>query len=250
MSGDTGDRELKNRFTELSARAAKRWEWVSSEFLTTAEQGVLCSLTLPSPYVLCGGYDAAERKLALFGSEDDAGYPGCAPCRWLRIAPKNAKFADELTHRDFLGALMGLGIRRETLGDITVADNIGFLYCLDTVALYIAEQLHDVKRTAVTVTLLDDAPDAASTPPEEKEVVAASARLDALIAAVYDLSRSQATELCAQGKVFVDSRAEDNGTRTLCEGSVVSVRGHGRFICAGTAGETRRGRLRYTVKVY
>jgi RNA-binding protein YlmH len=250
MTSDTNDRELKNRLTELSARAAKRRDWVSSEFLTTAEQEVLSRLTLPSLWTLWGGYDGAERRLALFGSEEDAGYAGCAPCRWLRIAPKNDKFADELSHRDFLGALMGLGIRRETLGDIIVSDKTGYLCCLDSVAEYILREFHEVKRTAVTVTELDAAPDAASAPPEEREITVASPRLDALIAAVYDLSRAQAQELCAQGRVFVDSRPQESGDRTVSEGSVVSVRGHGRFICGSFQGETRRSRLRYLVRVY
>lgn len=250
MNTDAADRELKNRLMELAARAERRCEYVSSEFLTTAEQSVLCSLQTPAPYVLDGGYAAAERRAAVFGRAEDAGYPAQAPVCWLKIAPKNEKFADALTHRDFLGSLMGLGIRRETLGDIIVSGATGYLCCMDTVAGYIAEQLHEVKRTAVTVTRLSSAPDAAGAPPEDMEVTVASARLDALIAAVYDLSRAQAQELCAQGRVFVDSRAEDDCARALGSGSVVSVRGHGRFICVGAAGETRRGRLRYAVKVY
>lgn len=250
MTPDNNDRELKNRLTELSARAAKRREWVSSEFLTTAEQDVLSRLTLPCACTLEGGYDAAERRVALFGSEEDAGCPCDAPCCWLRIAPKSAKFADDLTHRDFLGALMGLGIRRETLGDIIVSDKVGYLCCLDTVAEYILREFHEVKRTAVTVTRLREAPDAVSAPPEEREITVASPRLDALVSAVYDLSRAQAQELCAQGRVFVNSRAEESGARDVADGSTVSVRGHGRFICSGCEGETRRGRLRYLVKVY
>ena len=101
------------------------------------------------PSSLAGGYDAAERKLACFGDEELCGYVEDPPICCIRIEPVNAKFSDALTHRDFLGSVMGLGLKREVLGDIVLEDNCGYLFCHDTVAPYIIEQLNQVRHTTV-----------------------------------------------------------------------------------------------------
>ncbi len=189
------DRQLKKRFEELAARAALRSQWTYTEFLNLAEQDALSSLRLDTNWALEGGYDGAERKLAVFGAEEEIGYPAAPPLCCLRVAPVSQKFADQLTHRDFLGALMSLGIRREVLGDIIVEENCGWIFCLDTIADYISEQFAQVKRTTVTVTRVAAPPEHISAPPEMSKIVVSSERLEAVVAAVYMLSRAESQKL-------------------------------------------------------
>ena len=113
---------LKKRFAELARRSAARGIWVCSEFLTLAEQDALAqsARALDAPYVLSGGFDGAERKLAAFGSEALCGRAADFPLAFLDVRPKAPKFAESLTHRDYLGALMSLGMRREVLGALLV----------------------------------------------------------------------------------------------------------------------------------
>ncbi|MEG1191229.1 MAG: YlmH/Sll1252 family protein [Oscillospiraceae bacterium] len=242
--------QLKKRFEELAGRAAGRGCWTFSEFLNLAEQDTLCRLKLDAPFALEGGYPSAERKIAMFGSESDCAYLATAPICCLCVTPLSQKFADALTHRDFLGALTGLGIRREVLGDIIVSENRGYVFCLETMADYIREQFTQVKHTSVKVSLEEAPPPMVVEPPEITRSNIASERLDAIVAAVYKLSRGESQKLFEQGKIFVNSRMTENTSAGLKPGDMISVRGMGRFSYEGIEAETRKGRLRVNVRIY
>lgn len=244
-------RQLQKRFAELAARANGRGRYTYTQFLTLAEQDVLQTMArqLDAPFVWMGGYEAAERRLACFGREEDMGYPPESPICCLSIAPASKKFAGDLGHRDFLGSLMALGIKRQLLGDIQIVDGVGYLFCLEEIAPYLCENLISVGRTTVRCESCDP-PEQLSLPSEPIEVVVASERLDALIAAVWKLSRNQAQELLERGMVFIDGRLVESASHTLREGDVVSVRHQGRFRYEGTLRETKKGRLRVSVTVW
>lgn len=244
---------LMKRFTELAARAYARDRYEYSDFLSIAEQDTLSRTHFPAgsaPYALDGGYEAAERRLAVFGSEEQLGYPPAPPACWVGVRPASEKFADDLSHRDFLGSLTGLGLDRSALGDIVVSGNTGAIYCLDTAAELITSELRQVKRTTVRCSRMATPPEGLSEPPEATEVVVASLRLDAMVAAVYKLSRSQSQELFERERVFVNSRAAASPSACPSDGDIISVRGQGRFIYEGTARETKKNRLRITVRIY
>ena len=90
-------------------------------------------------YEISGGYEDAERVIVRFGSEDELGYEEAYPITLLRIAPLQSKFADDLTHRDFLGSLMNLGIERDVLGDLLINEKCAYLFCKESVADYIID---------------------------------------------------------------------------------------------------------------
>ena len=240
---------LKNRFTELSRRSFDRGIWAFSDFLSLAEQDILLRLRLPSPFELVGGYEGAERRIAAFGSEELCGYAEKAPIECVCISPVNDKFADSLTHRDFLGSLMALGIRREVLGDIAIKDNRGYLFCLDTIADYICRNLESVRHTTVKCEICE-VPEIITEKPPVRELVIASERLDAIVAAVYKLSRSESQELIRDGKVFINGRLTESSSADIPDGAAISVRGCGRFLYEGVERETKKGRLRVSVRIY
>jgi len=246
---DAERQQLINRFEELADRADKQGFWTDTEFLTLAEQDTLCTLRLGMPYSLHAGYPDGERKVAAFGSEELFGTPYPSPIQCIKIAPASQKFADQLTHRDFLGALMGLGVRREVMGDILISDNVGYLFCLESIAPYIIDTLTEVKRTTVRCAL-SKPPTALLEPPPITSVVIASERLDAIISAVYQLSRSGGKELIQQGRVFINSRLVQSAAASLSQGALISVRGKGRFVYEGIERETKKGKLRVKVRVY
>jgi len=244
-------RQHQKRFEELSARAEGRGRYTYTQFLTLAEQDILQkqSRSLATTFRWMGGYDAAERRLACFGREEHMGYPPESPVQCIKIAPANKKFAGQLGHRDFLGSLMGLGIKRQLLGDIQMVDGVGFLFCLEEIASYICDNLTSVGRTTVHCEVCQP-PEQLSQPPEPTEIVVASQRLDVLIAAVWRLSRSDAQELLEKGLVFIDGRLVENPSHTLKEGDMISVRHQGRFRYEGALRETKKGRLRVSVRIY
>lgn len=248
MSDD--EKLLKKRLTEKHERALSRGIAVYSDFLTMAEQDTLLSLGLfPAPE-LSGGYPGAERRVAVFGAGEDADITPPSPVKCVKISPLSAKFAEKLTHRDYLGALMSLGIKRETLGDIAVSGCDAYLFCLDNISGFICSELTEVRRTPVKCSVTEAPEELVNAQPEERETVVPSLRADALVAAVYRLSRGEAQELFTRGLVFLNSRLLENGAKTLSENDVVSVRGHGRFIFTGESRETKKGRIRAAVKVF
>ncbi len=240
---------LKNRLAELASRAYNRGTWVYSEFLTLAEQDVLLRSRPEAPFTLFGGLPTSERKIACFGSEELCGYEAVPPVACLRLAPLQQKFADPLSHRDFLGALMSLGLRREVLGDIEIVDNVGYLFCLESVAPFIADNLTSVRHTTVRAAP-SAPPDKLSAPPPLTELVVASERLDAAVAAVFRLSRSEAQALIDAQQVFISGRLPRSAALDIPPGAVVSVRHYGRFVYEGVARETKKGKLRILARIY
>lgn len=249
MRGENGEERLKKRFAELSERAEAYGRPVWSEFLTAAEQDVLLKMRLPSPVTLDGGYAAAERRAARFG-DTDGGQDADTPVVCVTIAPVSKKFAEALTHRDVLGALMSLGLRREATGDIVTDDGEAWLFCLRTVAGYIAGQLEQIRRTPIRCEADAAPPDLTAAPPKDVTFTVASERLDALVAAVYRLSRADSQALFAGRRIFVNGRMTENTSFVPKTGDIVSVRGRGRFVYRGVTGETKKGRLKAAAGVF
>lgn len=243
------EKYVVSRIKELSKRSFNRGIWTFSDFLSLAEQS-LAEASAESEYLLWGGYENAERKIAAFGSEDICGYKEEMPIKIVKIEPVSKKFSDTLTHRDFLGALMSLGVKREVTGDILIKDNIGYVLCIDTIAEFLKDNISQVKHTSVKCEILDELPDIAKAEPVSKELLVSSERIDAVISAVFNLSRSDAKELFADRKIFSDSREVSSPSMTAVEGSIISVRGKGRFKYNGIIRQTKKGRMSISVEIY
>ncbi len=199
---------------------------------------------------LWGGYDGAERCVACFGDREFFADNTDYPIKCILIKPTNQKFADSLTHRDFLGSFMGLGIRREVLGDIIIHENCGYLFCLDTIADYIIENLTQVKRTTIKCEITDTVPTNALPQPESREIIVSSERLDVIVSAIYKMSRSQVLPLFNTEKVFVNGVVKQSPSTTANIGEKISVRGFGRFIYNGVIRRTKKERLVISVEVF
>ncbi len=240
---------LTNRFRDLQSRGYNRGTYTFSDFLNLHEQTLLAR-EIKYGYTLFGGYEDAERKIAIFGDEKDLGYSPAPPVSIIKAEPLSQKFSDDLTHRDFLGSLMGLGIKRETLGDIIISENRGYIFCLENMGQYIIDNLIKVRRTSVSCSFAETLPEDALPKPREKVIIIPSLRLDAAISAVYNLSRSKSSALIDGEKVFINSCLAANSSKILSEDDTVSVRGYGRFKIKQALGDTRKGRLRIQCDVY
>jgi Uncharacterized conserved protein, contains S4-like domain len=243
---------LKNRFSELARRAYSRVCYVYSDFLNISEQDTLRRMSFEkgsAKYRLFGGYGTSERNIACFGDEDLCGYADTPPIVCIRISPVSLKFADELSHRDILGSVLALGFKRNVIGDIVLNGDLVFLFCLDSVSDYIIENLTRVSNTSVKCRI-SETPDIAANLPEPENINTASERLDAIIASVYKLSRSESQRLFIQGKVYINSRLTESTSISPGHGAIISVRGLGRFIYEGIERETKKGRLMVKVRIY
>ncbi len=247
------DFTFKKRILDLANRCDQSGIYTFSDFMDIGEQALFFEMEPELsfvPYTLFGGGEDCERRMARFGSPEMLGYEEDFPIRCLTIRPLMQKFADDLTHRDFLGAVMHLGVERDVLGDIIVRDNIGYLFCKDTIAEYLAEHLDKVKHTSVACTVGTECPAAATPTFSKEELVVSAARCDSVVAKTFKLSRSESTRLFAAKQIFVNGRQCESPGSVLKEGDVVSVRGFGKFIFDGIRAETKKSRIRVNIRRY
>ena len=246
--------QLKNRFRDLAEKSYSQGIYTFTGFLGLGEIDILHGMERELGYAgitLYGGYEDADRKMLRFGGEASLGYEMPFPVVCIRISPLNRKFADQLSHRDFLGALMNLGIERSTIGDIRVGEKEACLFCVDSIASFICENLDQVKHTHVKCIVTENTE---TVIPQEEPVPAyiqvQSLRIDAVLARVYHMSREKSLELFRAGMVYVDGRLCENNSRLLKSNETVNARGYGKFRVLGEPRETRKGKLAVEVAVY
>lgn len=244
---------LKKRFRELADKSWQNNVYTFTGFLGLSELSCFYEMERELSFVpaeIFGGCEGAERVMIRFGSREAFGYEEEFPIVCLRINPLMQKFADDLGHRDILGALMNLGIDRSTLGDIILKDNQGYVFCMRSIAPFIMENLGKVRHTSVMCSKAGEVPSVREEDFVQTLVQVSSQRIDAVLSRVYKLSRSDSAELFRQKKVFVNGRLCENNSQLLKEEDKVSVRGYGRFIYKEPKGVSKKGKLNERVLVY
>ena len=244
---------IKKRFVELARKSYGAGIFTFTDFLGLAEQSAFNEIKKELggvKYQAFGGAEGAERVMIRFGDADELGYSLPYPISVIRIEPLSSKFADRLTHRDFLGAILNLGIERDRLGDIIIRDNVGYIFATDGIAPYIAENLTRVKRTDLRAEIIPALPEGELYRTERRTVQVSGERLDAVIARLFSLSREDAQGLFKRRLVFADGRQIDSPSYTPRENEKISVRGHGRFIYVGEQSLSRKGKKNVAVEVY
>lgn len=254
-------------------------------FLSLEEQSIYHALEREyktAEHFLFGGGEESDRCIAFFLPDYmDRETAEAESIAVIIAAAVNARYADELTHRDFLGALMNLGIERELVGDIRVfkpgkeqaakaagtdtdphnkscrffTDKTGrkceptaVIYVRADMAEYISRELTKVRHTDIncTVLSLNEFKETGIGGMQEFEflhVNVASERVDAVIAALYRVSRQKAADVINAERVYINGRIAQAAGKLLKEGDRVSVRGTGKFIYDGVNGTSKKGRL-------
>lgn len=242
--------QLKNRLIELADKAYSRNIYTYTPFLGLAEQQAYYAVEREVAYAVVrmeGGAPLCERKIIRFG---DPGYEEEFPIARVEILPKTPKFAEDLTHRDFLGAVMNLGIERDVVGDFFVREKGALLFCHENIADYIAENLDRVRHTNVVCRRAEGEIVLENAEPERISVTVASPRADGVISKVYNLSREESRELFNNGRIFINGIQTQNLSCQLKEEDAVTVRGYGKFIFYGQTGVSRKGKERVEVGVF
>ncbi len=244
--------QLKKRLIELADKAYCRNIYTYTPFLGLAGQQAYYAVEREVSYAgvrMEGGTPLSERKMIRFG---DPGYDEEFPIVRVEILPKTPKFAENLTHRDFLGAVMNLGIERDVTGDIFVSDREkgALLFCHESIADYIVENLDRVRHTNVVCKRAEGETVPEQAEPGRVSVTVASPRADGVISKVYNLSREESRELFNNDCVFINGIQTQNLSCQLKEGDAVTVRGFGKFIFYGQTGVSRKGKDRVAVGVF
>ena len=263
-----------DRMTDLADRAWQKNITVYTGFLDLHELNLLHRISWKDHgvTVICsGGYESAERQMASFQPDafsfaeesrkasSDYGMHGKEygnhilngfPMTVLEILPLSARFAEPLSHRDYLGSILALGIDRSVIGDLMIRDGICRFFCLSRMADYLCDNLTRVRHTEVRVSVYEGEIEDALPPVRPVSGSVASVRLDAVTALAFGLSRSAAAPLISGGAVFVNAVQEQSSAYALKENDIVSVRGKGKYRYKGVSGSSKKGRLFVQVEVF
>ena len=232
------------RIRELANLAYQRDIVTFSDFLDLNEWNILNSQNLRQLGVTIesyGGYEYAERQMAAF-HPDALAFTWEYPIDCLKIEPKAIKFSESLTHRDYLGALLNLGIERSVIGDIVVQEKAAWFFCQNKMTDFFLDNLCRVRHTNILITKVDDPDKLPCTKLEAINGTCASVRLDSLISLAFKASRSSMVSYIEGGKVFVNGKLITSNGYEPKEGDIISVRGKGRFIFDGMSHQTKKGR--------
>ena len=158
---------------------------------------------------------------------------------------------DSLTHRDFLGALMGAGIARETVGDICVGTGCCDFFVTAEIAPYILQNFLSAGRTRLHLNQVSLS-EARIPEPEIKEIkdTVASLRLDSVVSSGFRIGRSLAAQYISAGKAAIDGLPCEKPDKTVTEGMKISVRGLGKIKLASVNGKTKKDRISVVIHRY
>ena len=198
-----------------------------------------------------GGYEGAERQMLIYLPEyldDSALYDEDSPIVCLRA---DFYHSESPSHRDFLGALMGAGIGRETVGDICVGKESCDFFVTGEIAPYIEQSFTSAGRTHVRISRIPFK-DAIIPEPEVKEIkdTLASLRLDSVISSGFRIGRSLAAQYVTQGKAAIDGLPCEKPDKAVSEGVKISVRGLGKMKLVSVNGRTKKDRISVTIHRY
>ena len=217
------------------------------DFLDVRRQALILSM---APYMtvkpfLWGGYEDAERKMFFFLPDYMEEVPPDALCV-IRAKHRDMKAPG---HRDYLGSILGLGVKREGVGDILVSDDGAQIIVRASLADFFLTNYESAGRVHLSVSSLPiSALEIPETAPTFKTASLASLRTDAVLAAAFNVSRALAQEAIHSGKVHLNNLPLLKGDKVIAVGDKVRWQGKGRFVLEETGGQSRKGRLFVTFR--
>lgn len=235
---------------DKAKRSARTGQAAATRFLTERERILAEALLKREGYSAdsYGGCPSAERRLLYFRAD----WQEEAPAEGSEESPVSvlrARYRPQaaLSHRDFLGALMGLGITRDTVGDIWVKEGVCDFAVLRELVPFLLEELKSAGREALTLTEIPLAEPGEIAYKEIRDTVS-SLRLDAVVGAAFSLSREKATQLIQSGRVAVDGLECLKSDRKLTEGCRLTVHGLGKAELTTVGGLSKKGRTVITCR--
>ncbi len=193
-------------------------------------------------YRLDGGYPEAERKFIIFGDEE-----GSCFFKAIKISHNGG---GKLTHRDYLGSLMSLLIKRESIGDILIYEGYAIAFLAVSVAQSVLNELIKVANKNVSVEYFDGQINDDESSKLLKNGTVAALRLDAVVAEFINSGRSSAVTLIEKGLCAINGVTETKKTKMVNDGDSISVRGYGKFKFIEVVGQTKKGNLKISFIKY
>ena len=238
---------------------------MNSDFLTLEQQSMLSGFLREHKsegVFLFGGYEDAERKQVLFMPEYTGAVDAKSACSYYRAQPDEcpvvlldikvpAAEKGRLSHRDYLGALMGEGIKREKVGDIIAADDGAQILVARELAEYLVQNFRKAGKVSFTAKILPIFElNKSEIRIEKKKFTISSPRIDNIVSAIFGISRNEAKEAVTRGRVFVDSVETAKPDYLLKGGEKIVLRGKGKAVYSGEKGTSRKGKIVIEAAIY
>ncbi|MFC4599429.1 RNA-binding protein [Cohnella hongkongensis] len=244
------EKAFVDRALEWVERAAERHETKRTDFLDPRQAHILFALANREPDAqvrLDGGSPHAERKRALVApdyrplEDEDMGIVV------LDISSDDRKIS-ELDHGDYLGALLGLGIKRDKIGDLHVSDSGCHALIAEEIGDFLLGHMKQAHRVDVRVSVrpLSELRETRAQL-EEQVISVASMRLDGIASDVFRLSRAKIVDPIRAGRCKVSWKPVEDPSHPLKVGDVVSMKGFGRFQVLDVEGVSKSGRIRVRI---
>ncbi|MHB1392074.1 MAG: YlmH family RNA-binding protein [Clostridia bacterium] len=244
------DRVLVNELLEYSKACISGYTSRHTDFLDPRQQKIaedILGMQKGISFSLFGGIEDSERAVCVIYEENYEMTEEDIPVIILSITW--SKSGRVLAHRDFLGSILGCGIKREKVGDIILDEDSAYVACMSDISKYLLYNLDKIGNTTVSVSETNEAQKK-----EEKVKIitstVASLRLDSLITTGYGVSRAKAVEIVKSGKVKVNWEDAVSSSKEVKQGDVVSLRGKGRIVLEEVSGTTKKDRIRIVIKKY
>ncbi|WP_025027683.1 RNA-binding protein [Caldalkalibacillus mannanilyticus] len=240
------EKPLVERILEWTELVSDRKTSKLTPFLDPREQFIVRSIvgrTYDVKVSFFGGYMGAERQRAMLTPEYVEVSPEDFQVTLLSIQPKQKSIT--LTHRDVLGSLLGLGIKREKFGDILLTDSAQQCLVSQDISSFVLLNLQQIHRYAIqceSIPLHDIVPAIGEW--KYKETTVSSLRLDVVLSELLSLSRAKVAPLIKGGRVKVNWKVTEHSSLQLEAGDIVSVKGFGRFLFSAIEGITKKQKFR------
>jgi RNA-binding protein YlmH len=247
------ERPFVEKTADWIERAADLHQVKKTDFLDPRQALIVETLvrrTRDLQLVWSGGYPEAERKRAIIAPNYMVLEPEDSGISLLAITSDDDKISD-LEHGDYLGAMLGLGLKRDKIGDLHVTENGCHCLIAEEMVDFIHLHIQQVHRVYVSTTILPLEQLKPVKPKlEEMSLSVASMRLDGIVGDVWRLSRAKALIPIKAGRCRVNWKVVEDPSCPLKAGDTISMKGFGRFVVHAVQGETKKGRIRLTVAKY
>lgn len=247
------ERGFAEKMIDWLERAATQHQLRRTDFLDPRQAHIVETLVRRYPNLqmrLDGGYPQAERQRMIIAPDYMDIQSQDMGIRLLSIESNDTKIAD-LDHGDYLGSMLGLGLKREKIGDLHVSEQGCQCLVTEELADFIHLHLQQVHRVHVMTSIVAiDQLQPIIPKLQEMNLSVASMRLDGIVSDVCRLSRAKVMVPIKAGRCKVNWKIEEDPSRPLVEGDTISMKGFGRFVVVNVQGETKKGRIRLTIAKY
>lgn len=252
MLKEQDEKITEAKIRDLFSTALKNGEKRASNFLNPAQQKLAEEISHDFPdagYFFDGGFEESERKILVVFPEYLREEPFSLPLKALRVMPKDKE--EKLGHRDYLGAVLGLGISRDKVGDIVIHSEGADILLKEEVAEYVGTNLSKVGKVAVGVEEIS-LKEVSCPERRYKEIkgTVASLRLDAIASLAFGISRSKMAPYIKWENVRINFKTVKDPSAEVREGDVISALRLGRAKVVEIGGSSKKGRIYVTLHRY